>query len=86
MAKYIIVIDYSILPYLTISVANNPFSLLAEIIYGLDFILVNSILYWMGKSLLNINSEKKYLSDALAVKNALIIPFLLFIIGLIIAF
>ena len=58
MAKYIIVIDYSILPYLTISVANNPFSLLAEIIYGLDFILVNSILYWMGKSLLNINSEK----------------------------
>ena len=58
MAKYIIVIDYSILPYLTISVANNPFSLLAEIIYGLDFILVNSILYWMGKSLLNIKKKK----------------------------
>lgn len=76
----------SLLPYLTTFVANNPFSLLAEVLYGLDFIIVNIILFWMAKSLLEINPNQEYLSEALAVKNALVVPFILFIIGLVIAF
>ena len=76
----------SLLPYLTTFVANNPFSLLAEVLYGLDFIIVNIILFWMAKSLLEINPDQEYLSEALAVKNALVVPFILFIIGLVIAF
>lgn len=76
----------SLLPYLTTFVANNPFSLLAEVLYGLDFIIVNIILFWMAKSLLEINPDQEYLSEALAVKNALIVPFILFIISLVIAF
>ncbi len=76
----------SLLPYLTTFVANNPFSLLAEVLYGLDFIIVNIILFWMAKSLLEINPDQEYLLEALAVKNALVVPFILFIIGLVIAF
>ena len=76
----------SLIPYLTTFVAGNPFSLLAEVLYGLDFILINIILYWMAKSLMNLNHDKDNLSEALAVKNALIIPSILFIVGLIAAF
>ncbi|MBP3791941.1 MAG: DUF1211 domain-containing protein [Methanobrevibacter sp.] len=76
----------SLLPYLTTFVANNPFSLLAEAIFGLDFILVNVILFWMAKSLINVNPNQEGLSGALDVKTALVIPFLIFIVGLIIAF
>ena len=76
----------SLIPYLTTFVANNPFSLVAEVLYGLDFILINIILFWMAKSLMKINPEQKYLSEVLALKNALAIPSILFIIGLIIAF
>ena len=76
----------SLLPYLTTFVANNPFSLLAEVLYGSDFIIVNIILFWMAKSLMEINPDQEYLSEALAVKNALVVPFILFIIGLVIAF
>lgn len=76
----------SLLPYLTTFVANNPFSLLAEAIYGLDFIIVNGILFWMAKSLMNANPNQEGLSGALDVKTALVIPFLIFVVGLIIAF
>lgn len=76
----------SMIPYLTTFVANNPFSLLAQVLYGLDFILINVILFWMAKSLLEVNPNEESLSDALAVKNALIIPSILFAAGLIIAF
>ena len=76
----------SLLPYLTTFVANNPFSLLAEVLYGSDFIIVNIILFWMAKSLLDINPDREYLSEDLAVKSALVVPFILFIIGLVIAF
>lgn len=40
----------------------------------------------MAKSLLEVNPNEESLSDALAVKNALIIPSILFAAGLIIAF
>ena len=76
----------SLIPYLTTFVANNPFSLLAEVLYGLDFIIVNIILFWMAKSLLDVNSDQEHLSKALDVKNALIIPFILFVFGLAAAF
>lgn len=76
----------SLIPYLTTFVANNPFSLLAEVLYGLDFIIVNITLFWMGKTLLDINPDQEYLSQALDMKNALVIPFIMFMIGLVIAF
>lgn len=76
----------SLIPYLTTFVANNPFSLLVEVLYGLDFIIVNILLFWMAKSLLDVNSDQEYLSKALDVKNSLVIPFIMFIIGLVIAF
>lgn len=76
----------SLIPYLTTFVANNPFSLLAEVLYGLDFIIVNITLFWMGKTLLDINPDQEYLSQALDMKNALVIPFIMFMLGLVIAF
>ena len=48
----------SLIPYLTTFVANNPFSLLAELLYGLDFIIVNLILFWMAKTLLKLTIIK----------------------------
>ncbi|WP_296888930.1 TMEM175 family protein [uncultured Methanobrevibacter sp.] len=76
----------SLIPYLTTFVANNPFSLIAEMLYGLDFILINIILFWMAKSLIEINPDKESLSNALEIKNALVIPTIIFILGLILAF
>ena len=76
----------SLIPYLTTFVANNPFSLIAEMLYGLDFILINIILFWMAKSLIEINPGKESLSNALEIKNALVIPSIIFILGLILAF
>lgn len=43
-------------------------------IYGLDFIIINILLFWMAKSLLDVNPNQEHLSKALDVKNAIIIP------------
>ena len=75
----------SLIPYLTTFVASNPFSLLAEVLYGLDFIMVNIILFWMAKSLIDINPDER-LSEAIDMKNALIVPSIFFIVGLAAAF
>ena len=75
----------SLIPYLTIFVANNPFSLLAQVLYGLDFILINFVIMVMGMILVKINPEKN-LIDAISFKNALVFPSLVFLAGLIIAF
>ena len=63
----------SLIPYLTTFVANNPFSLLAQCLYGVDFILMNVLHYIMAKLLINLNSENQNLKEALNIKNALII-------------
>lgn len=77
---------FSLIPYLTIFVANNPNSFIPQALYGLDFIIVDIILFIMAKSLLKINEENEdYIKKALNVKNALYIPFVLFILGFIIA-
>lgn len=76
----------SLIPYLTTFVANNPFSLLAQVLYGLDFVLINIILFMMAKTLVSINSKNDYLTKALDLKNAILIPSILFIIGFSIAF
>lgn len=77
---------FSLIPYLTIFTANNPDSLLAQSLYGIDFILINIILFFMAKYLIKINPESEYLKDALNLKNAVYIPLLIFIVGLIVAF
>lgn len=76
----------SLIPYLTIFVANNPNSLLSESLYGLDFILVDIILFIMSRYLIKINEDSEYLSEVLDLKNAIIIPFIFLIIGFIIGF
>ena len=76
----------SLIPYLTIFVANNPFSLLSQGLYGLDFILINILLFIMAKYLIIIDPENAKLKDALLIKDALIVPSVLFLIGLAIAF
>ena len=82
----ILLLVVSLIPYLTTFVANNPFSLLAQVLYGIDFLLMNILLYFMSKSLIEINSENKSLVNALNVKNALIIPTIIFAVGFIVAF
>ena len=42
----------SLIPYLTIFVANNPNSLLSESLYGLDFILIDIILFIMKNAII----------------------------------
>ena len=68
---------FSLIPYLTIFVANHPNDFIPQALYGLDFIIVDIILYFMAQSLLKVN--------ALNFKEALYIPFVIFIIGFIIA-
>ena len=60
---------FSLVPYLTIFVANNPNSLLAQSLYGLDFIVVDIILFVMAKALVKLNDEDEYLKEALNVKK-----------------
>lgn len=81
----ILLLIVSLIPYLTTFVANNPFSFLAQALYGLDFLFMNLMLYVMSRSLIGIN-EKQELSDALNIKNSLIIPTVIFIVGFIGAF
>ena len=40
---------FSLIPYLTIFVANHPNELIPQVLYGLDFIIVDMILYYMAK-------------------------------------
>ncbi len=76
----------SLIPYLTIFVANNPNSLLSETLYGLDFILIDIILFFMNKYLIKINGDDEYLETVLDLKNTVIIPFIFIIVGFIIGF
>lgn len=76
----------SLIPYLTIFVANNPNSLLSESLYGLDFILIDIILFVMARYLIKINTDNEYLTSVVDLKNAIIIPFIFLIIGFIIGF
>ena len=55
-------------------------------LFDLDFIIINIILFLMAKYLIKINSDNEYLKDALNLKNAVYIPLIIFIVGLIIAF
>ena len=82
----ILMFVFSLVPYLTIFVANHPNEFIPQALYGLDFIIVDIILYYMAKSLLEINREnEEYLKSALNVREALYIPLIIFFIGFIIA-
>jgi uncharacterized membrane protein len=76
----------SLIPYLTTFVANNPNSFIPQALYGLDFIIVDILLFIMAKMLLEINEENKELiKNAFSLKEALYIPLAIFILGFIIA-
>lgn len=76
----------SLIPYLTIFVAENQFSLLAQMLYGLDFIIITVIHYLMAKTLIKVNPDDENLLNALNIKIGLVIPLILFIVGVIGAF
>lgn len=76
----------SLIPYLTIFVAENQFSLLAQVLYGVDFILINIIHFFMARTLIKINPDDGDLKNAIDFKNGLFIPILIFVVGLIVAF
>ena len=76
----------SLIPYLTIFLANHPNSLLTQSLYGINFIIVDVVLFVMSKLLVKLNPDEEYLKEALSVKDALYIPFILFIIAFVIAF
>lgn len=65
----VVLLIVSLIPYLSVFVANNPFSLLAQVLYGLDFISMNISLYFMAKSLINVNSDQQELKEALNIKR-----------------
>lgn len=75
----------SLIPYLTIFVADNQFSLLAQMLYGLDFICINLIHYLMARTLIKVNPDDENLINALNIKNGMIIPLILFVVGVIVA-
>lgn len=82
----VLMLIFSLIPYLTTFVANNPNSFIPQALYGLDFIIVDIILFIMAKSLLKINEENKdNIIDAFRIKEALYIPLAIFILGFIIA-
>ena len=74
----------SIIPYLTLFVADNFSNLLPQVLYGLDYALVNLNLFLMSYKLLKLNPESEYLKHALNIKNNLVIPMILYIISFII--
>lgn len=82
----ILLLVVSLIPYLTTFTANNPFSLVSQVVYGLDFILINVLLFAMVKYLMKIDPNNNNLKEVLQVKNALVIPFIIFLVGLAIAF
>ena len=77
---------FSLVPYLTIFVANNPNSFIPQALYGLDFIIVDIILFIMSKSLLKINDENKNnIKEAFSIQEALHTPLVIFAFGFILA-
>lgn len=76
----------SLIPYLTIFVANNPNSLLSESLYGLNFILIDIILFIMSRYLIRINADNEYLTKVVDLRNAITIPLILLLIGFIVGF
>ena len=82
----LLMLVFSLIPYITTFVANNPNSFIPQVIYGLDFIAVDIILFVMERSLLKVNEENRdYIKRAMNIKTALYIPFVIFIIGFVIA-
>ena len=82
----LLMLVFSLVPYITTFVANNPNSFIPQVIYGLDFIAVDIILFVMERSLLKVNEENRdYIKRAMNIKTALYIPFVIFIFGFVIA-
>ena len=82
----LLMLVFSLVPYITTFVANHPNSLIPQVLYGLDFILVDIILYQMAKSLLEINTDKEIrLKNVMNIEKAVYTPFIIFIVGFIIA-
>ena len=82
----LLMLVFSLVPYLTIFVANNPNSFIPQALYGLDFIIVDIILSIMSKSLLKINDENKdNIKEAFSTLEALHTPLVIFAFGFILA-
>lgn len=82
----LLLLTLSFIPYLTIIVADNFTSLLAQVLYGIDFIVVDLILFCLSKQLILHNPDSDYLHKAIDFRNVLLIPLILFLLGFVIAF
>lgn len=76
----------SIIPYLTLFVADNFSMLLPQVLYGLDYVFVDLTLFALSYMLLKLNPDSEYLKNALNIRDTLIIPLILFIVSFIIGF
>lgn len=82
----LLMLVFSLIPYITIFVASYPNSLIPQVLYGLNFIIVDIILVVMSKSLLEINPENENnLKNAISLQSALKMPFIIFLVGFVIA-
>lgn len=78
----LLMLVFSLVPYLTIFVANNPNSFIPQALYGLDFIIADIILFIMSKSLLKINDgNKDNIKEAFSIQEALHTPLVIFAFG-----
>jgi uncharacterized membrane protein len=82
----LLMLVFSLIPYITTFVANYPNSFVPQALYGLDFIVVDVILAVMSKSLLEINRDTEiHLRNVMSIRSALKIPLVIFVFGFAIA-
>lgn len=68
--KILTLFVFSLVPYITIFLANHPNLFIPQALYSLDFIVVDVILFVMAKSLLKVNEEnEEYLKNDMNIKG-----------------
>lgn len=80
----------SFIPYLTTYIANNPNSLIPQLLYCFDFISIDFLLFINSRILIDINSNNeenlRISRNALNRRYGSYLPFVIFIVGIVIAF
>lgn len=71
-------------PYLTVFVSENVDSIVAEVMYGLLFVLTTFVYFALYKALVSANPENKEKIDALSRKNCCPFVFTIILLGFVI--
>jgi uncharacterized membrane protein len=80
----VFIFGLTLMPYFTIFLAKNFYSLLPQVIYGLIFMYFEITNLWINKSLAEIQDNPEY--NELVDYSQTILRFILYLIGYIIAF